>query len=372
VNSDPSKETPGRPTVVVVDDEAGDRDVMEAILADDYHVVLCSSGDEAIRILDQYPTAIVLCDQRMPGLTGDEVVSRVRILYPSTVRILVTAYTDVGALARALNEGGLFGYLEKPFEPDALRQMVAKAWKYQEIALENARILAEIRRLKAQVDDLAHPGNLPRSDSEAVLGTAARANEIQPPVSLKTRLHEEQERILRYGSPLSILIVDVDNCTEVRKTLGDAVAERVVRQVAGVLRRWSRTVDFVARHPADVPDRFAVLSPNTQEPGALILAERLRRTVAEMLMEPEDGRLLKVTASIGVAACEGAQGPPLTEVLRRAEESLGWAKRHGKNRVVTWSELKEALASRPQSRFVSRPQNAGPADDGTSARKGGV
>lgn len=371
-----------KPVVVVVDDEEGDRDVIEAILSDDYEVIPCATGEAAIRTLESHPTAIVLCDQRMPGLTGDEVVTRIRVLYPDTVRILVTAYTDAAVVIRALNDGGIFAHLEKPFDPDALRALVGKARRFREIAIENQRLLAEIRRLKSQVDEIVRTGSLTAGDSEGGgLEMSDDLTALYNPRFLRLKIQEEQQRVLRYGNPLSILLVDVDDFRTVNEAHGAEVGDRVLRQVGGVLRRWSRAVDFVARVGGDAgdregggrvggpirprvgsadgpPDRFLVLSPNTLEPGALILAERLRRAVVEMVMEPEAGRTLKVTVSIGAATCEGKEGPLLDEVIRRTEQAVVWAKKLGKNRVVTWSELKEILVSRPQSRFVSR-QNTG-------------
>ncbi len=362
-----------KPVVVVVDDEEGDRDVIEAILSDDHEVIPCATGEAALRTLESHPTAIVLCDQRMPGLTGDEVVTRIRVLYPDTVRILVTAYTDAAVVIRALNDGGIFAYLEKPFDPDALRALVGKARKFQEIAIENRRLLAEIRRLKSQVDAIVRTGSLAAGDSEdGGLAMSDDLTALYNPRFLRLKIQEEQQRVLRYGNPLSILLVDVDDFREVNRAHGSEVGDRVLRQVGGVLRRWSRGVDFVARVGGDAgdregggrsaggpPDRFLVLSPNTLEPGALILAERLRRAVVEMVMEPEAGRTLQVTVSIGAATCEGKEGPLLDEVIRRTEQAVAWAKKLGKNRVVTWSELKEILVSRPQSRFVSRRDAGG-------------
>ncbi len=367
-----------RPVVVVVDDEEGDRDVMEAILSDDYVVIPCPTGEAALRTLEDYPTAIVLCDQRMPGLTGDEVVTRIRVLYPDTVRILVTAYTDAAVVIRALNEGRIFAHIEKPFDPETLRAVVEQARRFQVMAIENQRLLAEIHRLKGQVDEIVRTGSLAGGDSAGRrLEMSDDLTALYNPKFLRLKVQEEQQRILRYGNSLSILLVDVDDFREVARAHGPEVADRVLRQVGGVLRRWSRAVDFVARVGEDdrgaeeggsgssriglaggPRDRFLVLSPNTLEPGALILAERLRRAVIEMVMEPVAGRTLQVTVSIGVATCEGKEGPLLEEVIRRAEQAVLWAKKLGKNRVVTWSELKEILVSRPQSRFVSR-QNPG-------------
>ena len=110
-------------------------------------------------------------------------------------------------------------------------------------------------------------------------------------------------------------------------------------------------MDFVARYGGE---EFVVIAPNTTEQGAKTLAERLRLNISRMVMEVKEGEKLRVTVSVGVAACSRDDGVSIWECIRRADEAMYRAKKMGKNRVVTWTELKELMLRKPQSVFVSK------------------
>ena len=347
-----------RRTVVVIDDEEGDLAVVEAILSDDFDVVCCRSGETAFKAIESHPRALVLCDQRMPTLTGDEVMARVRVLYPETVRILVTAYSDAAAIVRALNEGQIFGYLQKPFDPVQLRTIVERAWKYQDVQLENRRLVDELRKVSGQVDSIVKERTHRLEEENRQLKDLAVTDDLTGLFNLrflKTRMQEEYERLQRYGQSISLIMVDIDDFKRVNDEFGHLVGDSVLRQVAATVRRTVRTVDFAARYGGE---EFVVLTPNTLERGARVLAERIRAGVESIKMEPEPGKVLRVTVSLGLADCEAPGGPAIEEVLRRADEAMYRAKRLGKNRTVTWSELKKILETKPQSVFVAKSGEA--------------
>ena len=115
-------EPPGehvRPTLLVVDDE---RDVLSSVhdlLRIDYRVVTYQSGAEALDYLRSDPSVhVILSDQRMPEMTGVEVLRQARAIRPETTRLLFTAYSDIHTVIDAINQGHVFRYLAKPCEPD--------------------------------------------------------------------------------------------------------------------------------------------------------------------------------------------------------------------------------------------------------------
>ena len=111
--------------VLVVDDEFENLVVIEALLEDDYEVLTAESGLEALEILETVGDVdLIISDQRMPGMTGVQLLSRVAATSPSTVRIVVTAYSDVAPIVDAVNAGSVYRFLLKPWDARALRAAV--------------------------------------------------------------------------------------------------------------------------------------------------------------------------------------------------------------------------------------------------------
>lgn len=143
------------------------------------------------------------------------------------------------------------------------------------------------------------------------------------------RIQEELDRSRRYGRPLVLLLLDIDHFKKVNDTYGHPAGDAVLRRVADVCRASTRTLDLVARFGGE---EFAMLLPETDVPGALQLAERIREEIAALPVSY--GRhVIQVTASIGLAATQnGDRG--CDQLLKSADEMLYAAKQGGRNRVV--------------------------------------
>ena len=100
--------------VLYVDDEPENLRVFELTFGREFSILTAASAEEGMEILNENPVAVVLSDQRMPGVSGVQFLSRVRELDPDTIRILVTAYGDVETLGDAINDGSVYRYLPKP------------------------------------------------------------------------------------------------------------------------------------------------------------------------------------------------------------------------------------------------------------------
>jgi len=114
-------------TILYVDDDTPNLVVLQATCAEDFDVITASSGREALEILKEHEVAVLLVDQRMPGMTGVEVFEATKDLYPDTVRILITAYTDLNDAIDAINRGKIRRYLRKPWEPAELKAVLGEA-----------------------------------------------------------------------------------------------------------------------------------------------------------------------------------------------------------------------------------------------------
>ena len=141
-----------RPTLLVVDDE---RDMLRSVhdlLRIDYRVVTYQRGAEALEFLRSAESVhVILSDQRMPEMTGVEVLRQAKAIRPETTRLLFTAYTDIHTVIDAINQGHVFRYLAKPCDPDVLAAVVRQAVEHHNLIVEKNRLLAELQETNARL-----------------------------------------------------------------------------------------------------------------------------------------------------------------------------------------------------------------------------
>ena len=140
--------------IMIVDDEPVNLRTLERLFRQDYHVVTAQSGAEALTLLDQHDVALLISDQRMPQMTGIELMKRTVALRPQMVRILLTGYTDVSALVEAINCGLVYRYVTKPWNNDDLRQTVSRALEHYEMIKSQHRLGMENERLRVRLNDI--------------------------------------------------------------------------------------------------------------------------------------------------------------------------------------------------------------------------
>jgi CheY-like chemotaxis protein len=148
-----------RARILIVDDEEPILETMGFTFEDDYDVLTALSAPEALGVLDAHaPIAAVITDQRMPEMTGVEFLARVCERHPNTTRIILTGYADSDAMVRAINEGHVYAYVTKPWEPDALKQLVHRAVELHRLRLQNERLLDDVKQanrfLEAAIDEI--------------------------------------------------------------------------------------------------------------------------------------------------------------------------------------------------------------------------
>jgi response regulator RpfG family c-di-GMP phosphodiesterase len=140
--------------LLIVDDELPNLRLLERLFRRDYTCLTASSGAEAIKLLEQHDVAVVITDQRMPQMTGIELLMQTADLRPHMVRILLTGYMDVEALVEALNSGLVSTYLSKPWNNDDLKRRVGRAIEHYErnksrntLVLTNERLTERLKQI---------------------------------------------------------------------------------------------------------------------------------------------------------------------------------------------------------------------------------
>lgn len=148
-----------RPRILIVDDEEAILETLTFSFRDDYEVLTASSARQALELLDaQAPVAVLLTDQRMPDMSGVELVSEVCKRHPRTVRMILTGFTNMDAIVQAINDGHIYAYISKPWEPDHLKQVMKRAVEHYQLTELNEQLIDDVRRanvfLEAVMDEL--------------------------------------------------------------------------------------------------------------------------------------------------------------------------------------------------------------------------
>src|SRR5437868_10264931 len=149
---------PKKHTLLVVDDEPDVCDSVHDLLRREFKVLRAKNADEGINLMRQNEVHIIMTDQRMPKVTGVELLSQIRLGHPQAVRMLFTGYADLDSIISAINQGHIFRFLKKPWQPADLEAAVREAAREYDRLVEQAqemqRLQDEIARLRERVNSL--------------------------------------------------------------------------------------------------------------------------------------------------------------------------------------------------------------------------
>ncbi|HSV53642.1 MAG TPA: EAL domain-containing protein [Burkholderiaceae bacterium] len=128
-------------TLLLVDDEESIVSSLKRLLRrDGYQVVTANSGAQGLQRMAENAVDVIVSDQRMPGMTGVEFLRRAKELYPDTVRMVLSGYTELQSITDAINEGAIYKFLTKPWDDERLRGHIQEAFHHKELADENRRL----------------------------------------------------------------------------------------------------------------------------------------------------------------------------------------------------------------------------------------
>ncbi len=140
------------PSVLVIDGEAQSLEAIERILEDDFDVKKAASTEEAEAIMADEAIQVVLCDQRMPGMSGVEFLQVVRERWPDAVRMIVSDCTDAEDIIQSIDEAGIYQYVTKPWQPDSLTLTLKNAVRLYKLQRENELLSIELKMSSSRTE----------------------------------------------------------------------------------------------------------------------------------------------------------------------------------------------------------------------------
>jgi signal transduction histidine kinase len=171
-----------RPTLLVVDDEPEMLRSVHDLFRLDYRVLTFESGADALEVLADDPEVdVILTDQRMPKMSGVRLLREAKKIRPEVTRLLFTGYADIKAVIDAINEGHVFRYIAKPWDPDEMIATVRQAVEQHDLIAEKLRLLRDLKETNAR---LVEAGRLKTAFLEVA------SHELNTPVSVVLGLAE--------------------------------------------------------------------------------------------------------------------------------------------------------------------------------------
>jgi|GEM_PF-302789 len=320
--------------ILVVDDEPENLQAFKLNFQGDFTIHTAESGLQALEMLKEREYAVLVSDQRMPGMTGVELLQKTVADYPQLVRIVLTGFTDHSSLIDAINYARIYQYITKPWKAEELSITLKRAIERYAVEVHNRRLTEALRRSKEEVEEQLRRSmrDLKRANERLrKLATSDGLTGLYNHRYFQERWRREIKRARRYSEPLSLMIIDVDHFKTYNDTLGHPQGDALLREMANLLVASVREVDLVARYGGD---EFVIVLPKAPKEAAMALGERIRARV-EAHEFPNRSVLPRghLSTSIGVATFpEDGSGP--SEVIQAADDGLYVAKKAGRNTVA--------------------------------------
>ena len=313
--------------VLLVDDQPIVGQTVRAMLADqtDIQFHYCQQASRALQVVAEVRPTIILQDLMMPDRDGLELLALYRASGGSVdIPVIVLSSTEQPAeKSRAFHRGATDYLVKIPDKVELVARVRAHARSYlaQCERDEAYRALDDLR--KKLEDSNAALERLSNQDTLTALANRRHFDEV---------LHREWSRASRVGSPLSLILIDVDHFKWFNDTQGHLQGDECLRRVGDCLRRSvGRVSDLVARFGGE---EFVVLLPDTPSAGAVHVAASVRAAVeGERIVHGHRSAGPHVTVSLGVATVLPAVGEPSSRIISLADEAMYEAKRGGRNRL---------------------------------------
>jgi diguanylate cyclase (GGDEF)-like protein len=292
--------------ILVIEDHPDQRDLLSIVLRrEGYRVVTAANGVEALEKLRAEQVHIALSDIMMPKMDGFELIKTIRSDpdLKNLYLILITARIQEGDRVRGLDLGA-DDYITKPFSFSELLARIRVG----------SRVIQYQQHLEYQ------------TQTDSLTGLYNRR-------AFEKKMTDEFERASRYGHPLSLLILDIDNFKVINDTYGHNGGDAALVKISEILRTTTRQSDFPSRFGGE---EFVLILPETDHTNALLAAEKILGEIRASVFSANVG-YFSLTVSVGISSTSIHPYANANQMIEDADRALYTAKHKGKDRVeVFW------------------------------------
>lgn len=307
LHSVPVEAPEGQPRILVVDDDESDRHMLTELLEiKSFCPTATDSAGNALKLLENVTFDLVLSDLLMPRMDGIALTKKIKEMGLDVPVVVMTGYASIESAVESM-KAGASDFITKPFNIDQITIVINRT-------LENKKL----QQLAQEREYFEHLSN---TDGLTELYNHRYFHNI---------LLIEIERERRYKRPLSLMMIDIDDFKSYNDTHGHLVGDLVLQQIGSLIKKSTRGCDYVARYGGE---EFAVILPETSKQEAMIVAERIRTSIAEYPFTTTTGTSLgNVTVTIGLSSFpDDAQDR--MGLIDKADQNLYQGKAAGKNCV---------------------------------------
>ena len=291
--------------ILIVDDESSIRDSMrEYVEMSGFKAFTATSAEEALKLLKRDDIEVVITDIQLPGIDGLDLTDRVKRHHDVDV-IVMTGYSADYSYEEAIRKGA--------------SDFVFKPVKYEELLLRLKRVLRERQMTKERIQMLDKLKKLSITDGLTKLYNSRH---------FYSQLKSEIDRSKRYGHPLSLLLLDIDNFKVYNDTYGHLEGDKVLVKLGQTVRTCLRNMDSAYRYGGE---EFTVILPETIGSEAETVANRIRSAVSKNEFSPVAGEPVGITISVGVT--QYIPEEDIASFVQRADQAMYVSKQAGRNQV---------------------------------------
>ncbi|MDP8257777.1 MAG: diguanylate cyclase [Candidatus Alcyoniella australis] len=371
-----------RHTILIVDDEQENLDLLEATLRRDNKILKARNAEEALLHLDSDEIHMIITDQRMPGMQGTELLARTTEAYPDMIRMLITGYDDARTAIDAINQGRVHRYASKPWDPREIKKVVELELERYDLKMRNIMLTDDLLRINKELVEKNDEIEAQRAKLEKMAEEFRRQKDIAVEMSekfaqanlellraqeeirqknlkleaankklqhlsitdgltgfynhrhMQTLLEAEIGRAKRYDLKMSLLMLDLDKFKDINDNYGHLFGDAVLKRVADIIRSNIRETDLPSRYGGD---EFLMILPHTGLKRAQQMAQRIHADIRGYSFVSSKGSA-NVTVSVGISGYPNPEVWTKDDLIRMADSAMYEAKNSGRDRITSFGD----------------------------------
>lgn len=284
-------------TILLVDDEVNVTNSLKRLLRNDgYTILTASSGSEALELLDKNEVQVVLSDQRMPEMTGAQLLTEVNTRFPETIRMILSGYADFNDIIEAINGGKIYRFLGKPWDDQKLRDQIYKAFELYE-----------------------------KNQNQNIYDKLTGAYSVY---YLEQYLSDMMNVSDSTGTMMGFAVVGMDRFQLINDAFGHEAGDQVLIQMATRIKNWAAECRATVIRLRE--DEFAAVIPTITDRGE---GEYYIEKLHSLLSEPVEfnENTFKAECSVGMIMYSTQKVCSLEDLIRNGRNAMSFVRQRGGN-----------------------------------------